>query len=104
MYGVIVTRVARGSGGWPWCARLLSAGGKYGLEREFIRGTPDYTFTRQRRGTLLVFPVPPGLYEVQDNINQSRGRRYFARVDDAGEITEISREEMLTCLKNAILE
>ncbi len=103
VYGSICCLVARGQGGWPWCARLTGLDSVYGFKREFQRGTRDYTYASGKlhpRGVRLYFAVPPGVYEVHDNLNQSRSHDYFVHVNEYGDTIEISREGAINCLKN----
>lgn len=103
MYGVICCRWTRGQGGTPWCARLVGFDPKYKFKREFVSGVYDYTYASQyngRKTVLVYFNVPPGIYEVYDNINRSRSRRYFVRVDEDGSDIEINEDEATECLKS----
>ena len=102
MHGSIVCRWTRGPDSHPWCARLLGLDEKCGFRREFIKGIYDYTYTSRYAGSktvLIFYAVPPGIYQVYDNINRSRGRKYFVRVTDEGEIVEIERDDVLECLR-----
>lgn len=85
----------------PWVARILGPDKKYGLQREFLHGQRDYTFANSigSRGIYEYFALTPGVYEVNERLTWKRARRYFVRVEGT-EIAEISRDEVLECLKN----
>lgn len=87
----------------PWVARIEGLDRKFGYKRSFMRGAYDYTTTNNAssRGTYIYYAVPPGIYEVCRNVTWTRFERFFCRVDDNGNIHEISREEVEQCLKNA---
>jgi hypothetical protein len=87
----------------PWVARILGPDPKYGFKREFIHGQRDYTFSNSvgSRGIYEYFALTPGIYEVNERLTWKRARRYFVRVEGT-EITEISKDEVLECLKSDI--
>jgi hypothetical protein len=57
-----------------WCARLSGADPKYGLRRDFEKGTPI-----KARGGVLRFTVSPGFYELAEY-----GQRRYIAVTAAG--------------------
>jgi hypothetical protein len=87
----------------PWVARIIGLDAKYGFEREFQRGQKDYSRANSigSRGVYEYFALSDGLYEIHERLTWKHTRRYFICVEDA-ESVEISREEVETCLKNAI--
>jgi hypothetical protein len=111
MYSVLSAEYIKGSA-WasrpkPWVARLTALDTRWGFTREFIKGVSDYTHVngkRGGRGIYIYFAMPPGVYEVYYPISWKHDRRYFARVDEKGNITEITRDEVIECLKNASSE
>jgi hypothetical protein len=82
---------------WPWVAGIALIEGK--LERDFIEGYKDYTNANHdgSRGIFILYPLKPGVYEVNKSVRLGVPKRYFIRVLD-GTITEITREEVLQCL------
>lgn len=109
MYGVFKARLIVGvrlaSRPRPWVARLTGADVRWGFQRTFIQGTSDYTYAaRSGRGTVLYFALAPGLYEYYKPISWKHDERGFLRVDEMGESHPITRQEVLDCLKNTILE
>lgn len=86
----------------PWAARLTGLDDRWGFAREFVKGVYDYTYARksQSRGVYLYFALAPGLYELYRPISWKHEERYFARVDEQGELHKITREEVIECLKN----
>lgn len=87
----------------PWVARITGLDDKYGFKREFQRGQRDYSKANSigSRGVYEYFALPTGIYEVHERLTWKRTRRYFIRIEQA-EIMEISREEVESCLRNAI--
>lgn len=105
MYGVIAIRLIIGSSRWPsrpkpWVARLTRLDDHFGFAREFIRATYDYTHASKAngKGTRMYFAMPPGVYEIYWATSWKHEYRGFRRVDDNGDIHDITREEVLECL------
>lgn len=88
----------------PWVARITGHDAHYSYAREFLQPVYDYSraTTTGARGIYLMYALCPGLYEINERISWQRHRRWFACVEGT-EITEITQEELETCL-NAILE
>lgn len=86
----------------PWVARITGVGKQGKLMREFVRGVRDYSEANSigSRGIYEYFTLPPGVYEVNNRVSWSRVRRYFVRVSEEGDITEISKQEVLSWLGN----
>ncbi len=88
-----------------WVARLAGYDLVYGFRREFMRGQVDYSEANSTgsRGIFEYFPLPPGIYEVNEPMSWKYCRRYFCRVE--GEtIVEIDRLEVERCLTSIISE
>lgn len=96
MYGVWHGAVVRGQRR-PWAARITGLGGKYTFEREFLRGWFDYTHSKRGH---LYFALPPGIYDVFEPLQGKKHYRAYLLVDKQGEVSEISKEEAIKCLKN----
>lgn len=79
----------------PWVARITGLDSRYGLAREFVRGTRDYSEANSvgSRGLYLYYALADGIYEVRELISWQRDRRYFVR-SEAGDIIEISRDDV----------
>lgn len=98
---LITSTGGRGSRPHPWVARITGTDDTYGLAREFLRPVYDYTHaTRKGKNTHVYYHMAPGLYELYYPISWKHDTRYFARVDDDGELHNITRDEVLECLKN----
>lgn len=84
----------------PWIARITGLDKKYGFKREFLHGQRDYSGANSigSRGVYEYFALSDGLYEVHERATWKRTRRYFIRVQDT-EITEVSREDILSIIK-----
>jgi len=111
MYGVIGIRLIIGSSRWPsrpkpWVARLTRLDDHYGFAREFIRATYDYTHASKAngKGTRMYFAMPPGVYEGCWPISWKHEHRGFWQVDEQGNIYDITREEVIECLKKSVSE
>jgi len=87
----------------PWVARIVGidpdAVPPLQLQRIFQRGVRDYSAANGTgsRGIMLYYALEDGVYEVHARDAWRRTRRYFVRVD-AGQVTEISREEVVQCV------
>jgi len=67
----------------PWVARITGTDPKYGLAREFVNGTADYSRKNKpgTRGIYYSFYLMDGIYEVKGgNSWGSAGDRKFIRV------------------------
>lgn len=110
MHGVIHLEWIKGSGRAlahkpppkPWVARLTGLDPVHRFSREFVRSVMDYTDARPSgaRGIYLYFSMSPGLYEVFQPVTWKKSRRFFIRVDEAGDWVEIERKEVEFCLEN----
>jgi hypothetical protein len=87
----------------PWVARITGLDEKFGFKREFLRyDQKDYSRANSvgSRGVYQYYVLSDGLYEVNRRTGWRSLHRYFMRVD--GErMTELGREEVIACLKNA---
>lgn len=111
MYGVIVARpiIATGrtfsSRPKPWVAKIIGLHPRYSFTREFVKAVYDYTYAaKSGKGQTMYWFVPPGIYEVYYPTSWKHETRYFVRVTDEGDVIEISRDEVLECLKKSDLE
>jgi hypothetical protein len=70
-----------------------------------VNATLDYTYAN-KSGTnvYLRFFLAPGVYEICHYPTRRQRRRFFAKTTDTGELIEITRDEVLECLKNAVSE
>lgn len=108
MYGVIMAKPILATGSTfssrprPWVARITALHDKYGLNRDFIKAVYDYTYAaKSGKGQTMYWFVPPGLYEVYYPTSWKHERHYFVRVTDEGDVIEISRDEVIECLKKS---
>ena len=87
----------------PWVARITGTDPRYGLQREFLRGQKDYADANSvgSRGVYVYYPLPPGVYEVQELISWSKVRRYFVR-SAGGRYEVIDRETVLQKLAQGV--
>lgn len=108
MYGVIraewIKGVAWASRPRPWVARLIALDSRWIFRREFVKGVPDYSVARKSggRGIYFYFALAPGFYEVYRPVswNERRDERFFIRVTEQGDVIDISKQEVIECLKN----
>jgi hypothetical protein len=82
-----------------WVARITGSDPTYGLARQFVRPTRDYSRANSigSRGVRAYYVLAAGVYEVNQRTSWHNARRYFVRVID-DQITEISRDEVMACL------
>lgn len=88
-----------------WVAELLDFDDKYLFKRKFLNGNKDYTTSNGtgNRGIFLYFILQEGkIYEILEPISWKKDRRYFAKIEN-DRLVELSREEVIQCLKNIIL-
>ena len=89
-----------------WVARVRGVS-EDGLrfDRQFVNGTRDYSEANSigSRGVFCYYPLGDGVYEVNDRYKWGKVRRYFLLVQD-GQKREITKEEAIQCLRNAISE
>lgn len=85
----------------PWVARLTGIDERWGFKREFIQGIYDYSHGKRHhtRGVFIYWALPPGLYEFSRPKSWKHHERFFGRVTETGQIVQMSREEMIECLK-----
>ncbi len=97
--------LAPGMGDWMvgkaspriWAAEITGKDPRYGLSRSFLRAKLDYSRANSKgsRGVEACYILySDHVYEVNAAVSWKRNRRYFCRVDDGGNIVEISREEV----------
>jgi hypothetical protein len=82
----------------PWVAKITGKDFHYGYKREFIQGKKDYTHANSKgsRGVFCFFMVENGhVYEVKGS-----RRRYFCKVDNDGEVIEITRKDVDEWINN----
>ena len=86
----------------PWVARITGTDERYGLARQFQRALKDHNDSDAAgsRGVYAYYFVGPGIYEVKEQVSWQRWERYFLHVDQAGEKTVITKEDILAWLKN----
>lgn len=80
----------------PWVAEITGTDPTYGLRRNFLKGSKDYSEANSKgsRGVHLYFVLRPGkLFEVYSKETWGSSRRYFAKVVD-GSLIEIERAEV----------
>ena len=84
-----------------WIAKLKGLDEKWGFAREFVRGQADWSCAKMTgsRGIFVYYALADGIYEVNERTSWKHVKRYFIYVQNA-EITEVSREEVLTWLAN----
>jgi hypothetical protein len=84
-----------------WVARITGASSRRGWHYEYLQASVDYTNANSvgTRGVMLYFILESGqVYHVQHTPTWGRTAQYFCRVTEAGDIEEISREEVLEWL------
>lgn len=103
MYGVWKAEIITGRP-QPWAAHLFGLDKRWGFRRQFITGVRDYSYGQEHhtRGVYLYFNLPPGLYEVFRSISWRHEERYFFQIDDNGDLYRMSKDNVESCLKNAI--
>lgn len=85
----------------PWVARIRGLHKHYKYDREFIKGTKDYSEANSTgsRGVYYWFTLTDGLYEIYQHVSWKNASRYFAKVENT-EITAITEEELVQCLNS----
>lgn len=87
----------------PWVARLTGLCDRYGLAREFRWHYCDYSRATRSgsRGIYFYFPLPPGYYEMFEQVSWKHDERRYFQVHADATTTKMTREEVIACLKNA---
>lgn len=82
-----------------WCAQITGTDPTYGLAREFLRPSVDYSKANSQgtRGVFRFYWLEDGIYEVSSPASWRNTERYFCRVEN-GQIVRISKAEVLECL------
>lgn len=91
-------------GGLPascWVAKIEGLDKKYGFVRVFQKGKRDCTGANSvgSRGVRLTYLLPPGIYEVKEQHSWKRSSRYFIMVANDGEVSDITKDEVVACLQ-----
>lgn len=81
--------------GKTWLARITGVGGRYGIERAFIRAATRNLSRSGKTGTMS-YLIGPGVYESNEG-RRRYGRRYWI-VDEDG-LREVSQDEALAALR-----
>ena len=87
-----------------WVARIIGIEDELNFEREFIRGQRDYTEANSTgsRGIFIYYALIEGVYEINSRYHWRKVDHYFAKVEGV-QITRITKDEVIECLKKAIL-
>ena len=80
--------------GKTWLARITGVGGKYGLDRDFVRAVERDTSRSGRTGT-TTYLVTDGVYEANEG-RRKLGRSYWIVRDGAAR--KVSRDEAVAAL------
>lgn len=90
-----------------WVAEIIGHDPKYKWQRNFLRGTKDYSESNSvgSRGIYIYYWLDYGhIYDVKQPVSWKRTLRYFCRVTDDGKIVEIDESEIDQWLPNDRLE
>ena len=93
-------------GGMPnqsWVAEIKGEHPKYKYDREFLRSKKDYTNTNSNgsRGIFAWYVLESGkCYEIKAQTSWRNIDRYFAKVDETGDIVKVDEDEVLEWLKS----
>jgi hypothetical protein len=94
-----------GSGGSAWVARVTGTHPKFHLDREFLDKDQEHVSRSRRSGWFTWVLDRPGYYEIRDVQYEagvaSIGRldRGFLRVDQAGEVTRVTKDHVIAAMK-----
>lgn len=80
-----------------WIAEIIGFDPKFKYQRDFVKFKKDYSRANSKgsRGVYAVYILESGkIYDIKDN-----KFRYFAIVENDGNIKEIPETEVLKCLK-----
>lgn len=86
-----------------WVAEIVGFHSKYKYDRIFLQGKRDYSRANSAgsRGIFAWYILESGkYYEIKQQTSWKKSCRYFAKVDDTGEIIEVKEEEVRGWLRN----
>ena len=83
----------------PWIARITGKDPKFGVAREFIQGTRDYSRANKprTRGVYTVWSLEDGIYEINAPRAWGKTDRFFVRIA-GGQQALISAAELMDAL------
>jgi hypothetical protein len=90
-----------------WVARITGRDAKYGLAREFLRGSVSFRDVEDELGARGVFRwyelAEGSLFEVNAPLSWTSAERYFCR-SERGRVVRMTREEIDAALPAALVE
>jgi hypothetical protein len=90
-----------------WVARITGRDAKYGLAREFLRGSVSFRDVEDELGARGVFRwyelAEGALFEVNAPLSWTSAERYFCR-SERGRVVRMTREEIDAALPAALVE
>jgi hypothetical protein len=90
-----------------WVARITGRDAKYGLAREFLRGSVSFRDVEDdlgARGVFRWYELEEGsLFEVNAPLSWTSAERYFCR-SERGRVVRMTREEIDAALPAALVE
>lgn len=90
-----------------WVARITGRDAKYGLAREFLRGSVSFRDVEDELGARGVFRwyelAEGALFEVNAPLSWKHADRYFCR-SERGRVVRMTREEIDAALPAALVE
>jgi hypothetical protein len=90
-----------------WVARITGRDAKYGLSREFLRGSVSFRDVEDELGARGVFRwyelAEGALFEVNAPLSWTSADRYFCR-SERGRVVRMTREEIDAALPAALVE
>mgnify|MGYP001560052810 CR=1 FL=1 len=101
---MVTLEIEKIGGSKPWVARITGTDQKYGLAREFVNGTADYSRSNRpgTRDVYFFFDLDDGIFEVKGGTSWgSANDRKFVKV--AGDSYEkISMPEVLEAVRGKV--
>jgi hypothetical protein len=90
-----------------WVARITGRDAKYGLAREFLRGSVSFRDVKDEigaRGVFRWYELAEGaIFEVNAPLSWTSADRYFCR-SERGRVVRMTREEIDAALPAALVE
>lgn len=86
-----------------WAAEIVGSHDKYKYDRKFLRFKKDYSASNSKgsRGVFAWYILESGkYYDIKESVSWKNCHRYFAKVNDDGDILRVEESEVREWLKS----
>lgn len=103
MPGLGTATFGKGPGPSSWVAEITGEHPRFKLDRQFLKAKKDYSCANSKgsRGVFAVYILESGkYYDIKEQKSWKNSRRYYAKVNDDGDVVEVGDEEVAQWLKH----